>query len=275
MIADAFKLLLFRFSVCYYFHMFAEERKQKILEYIKDNRKATVQQLCDEYDVSSATIRNDLRDLEGSGLLLRTHGGAIVKNKAKFELGTNEKKVLYRNEKIEIAERALDLIEDGDTIILDTGTTTLELARKLGRRKNLTIVTNDLDTALILDDIGMDHVIMLGGILRSGFHCSIGQYARDMLDSLQVDKAFMGVNGFTFEKGASTPDIQHAEIKQAMVKSAAKVYLLFDHSKQGRKAFACFASIDEIDGVVTDEVRKDDLSAFDDAGIDVYAIRTI
>ena len=252
--------------------MFAEERKQKILEYVRENRKATVQQLCDEYDVSSATIRNDLRELEGSGLLLRTHGGAIVKNKAKFELGTNEKKVLYRSEKAGIAEKALELIEDGDTIILDTGTTTLELAKKLGRKKNLTVVTNDLDTALVLDDIGLENVIMLGGPLRSGFHCSIGQAARHMLENLQVDKAFMGVNGFTFEKGASTPDLQHAEIKQSMVNSAAKVYLLFDHSKLGRKAFARFASLDEIDCVVTDEVRKEDVPLFEDAGIDLFTL---
>ncbi|MBI9106203.1 MAG: DeoR/GlpR transcriptional regulator [Spirochaetales bacterium] len=249
--------------------MFAEERKQKILEFVRENRKATVQQLCDKYDVSSATIRNDLRELEGSGLLVRTHGGALVKSKAGFELGTNEKKVLYKAEKADIAEKALRLIEDGDTIILDTGTTTLELARKLGRKRNLTVVTNDLDTALILDEIGIEKVIMLGGMLRSGFHCTIGSFGSDVLKSLQVDKAFMGVNGFSFEKGASTPDLQHAEIKKAMVEASSKVYLLFDRSKMGRKAFARFAETDQIDAVVMDEVTEDERSLFDDSGIDV------
>ena len=253
--------------------MFAEERKQKILEYVRENRKATVQQLCDAYDVSSATIRNDLRELEGSGLLLRTHGGAIVKSKAKFELGTNEKKILYKSEKVEIAEKALELVEDGDTIILDTGTTTLELARKLGRKKNLTVVTNDLDTALILDEIGIERVVILGGILRSGFHCTIGGRGRDFLNELQVDKAFMGVNGFTFEKGASTPDLQHAEIKKSMVIAASNVYLLFDRSKLGRKAFARFAELKEIDGVVIDELSIEEQTAFEDAGIDVYPVK--
>lgn len=255
--------------------MFAEERKQKILEFVREYRKATVQQLCDKYNVSSATIRNDLRELEGSGLLLRTHGGAIVKSKANFELGTNEKKVLYKTEKIKIAEKALELIEDGDTIILDTGTTTVELARKLGRKKNLTVVTNDLDTALILDEIGIGRIIMLGGILRSGFHCTIGSRGKLFLEELQVDKAFMGVNGFTFEKGASTPDLQHAEIKEAMVASATKVYLMFDRSKLGRKAFARFAELDEIDGVIIDELSSDECSAFEDAGIDVYPVKIL
>ena len=255
--------------------MFAEERKQKILEYVRENKKATVQQLCDAYDVSSATIRNDLRELEGSGLLLRTHGGAILKSKAKFELGTNEKKVLYKSEKLDIAEKALELIEDGDTIILDTGTTTLELARKLGRRKNLTVVTNDLDTALILDEIGIERVIILGGILRSGFHCTIGSRAIDFMGELQADKAFMGVNGFTFEKGASTPDLQHAEIKEAMVKASTKVFLLFDRSKLGRKAFARFAAPEEIDGIITDELAEEEAAAFEDAGIDVYPVNMI
>ncbi|MDC7228306.1 MAG: DeoR/GlpR family DNA-binding transcription regulator [Spirochaetales bacterium] len=255
--------------------MFAEERKQKILEYVREHKKATVQQLCDAYEVSSATIRNDLRELEGSGLLLRTHGGAIVKSKAKFELGTNEKKVLYKSEKAEIAEKALELIEDGDTIILDTGTTTLELAGKLGRRKNLTIVTNDLDTALVLDEIGIERVIMLGGILRNGFHCTLGNKAKEFLDELQVDKAFMGVNGFTFEKGASTPDLQHAEIKKAMVTAASQVYLMFDRSKLGRKAFARFAEPQEIDCVIIDEIAKEELSAFEDTGIEVHAVSVL
>lgn len=254
------------------FFMFAEERKQKILDYVRENRKATVQQLCTVYDVSSATIRNDLRELEGSGLLLRTHGGAIVKSKAKFELGTNEKKILYKLEKAEIAEKALELIEDGDTIILDTGTTTLELARKLGRKKNLTVVTNDLDTALILDEIGIERVIMLGGVLRNGFHCTIGSRGQDLLDELQADKAFMGVNGFTFEKGAATPDLQHAEIKKAMVSAASKVFLLFDRSKLGRKAFARFAKLDEIDGIVIDRLTKDEASSFEAADIEVYPV---
>ncbi len=253
--------------------MFAEERKQKILEYVREHKKATVQQLCDTYDVSSATIRNDLRELEGSGLLLRTHGGAILKSKAKFELGTNEKKVLYKAEKADVAEKALEFIEDGDTIILDTGTTTLELARKLGRRKNLTVVTNDLDTALILDEIGIERIVVLGGILRTGFHCTIGGPGREFLDELQADKAFMGVNGFTFEKGASTPDMQHAEIKEAMVASAEKVFLMFDRSKLGRKAFARFAKPEEIDGVIIDELTKEELSLFDAAGIDVFPVK--
>jgi DeoR family fructose operon transcriptional repressor len=252
--------------------MFAEERKQKILDFVRENRKATVQELCERYDVSSATIRNDLRELEGSGLLIRTHGGALVKSKAGFELGTNEKRVLYRAEKAEIAEKALALIEDGDTIILDAGTTMLELARKLGRKKNLTVVTNDLDTALVIEEVGIERVIMLGGMLRTGFHCTIGSRSREFLEELQVDKAFMGVNGFTFEKGASTPDIHHAEIKKAMVAAATRVFLLFDSSKMGRKAFARFADIDEIDGVVTDRLTADEAAMFEDAGIDVYAV---
>lgn len=253
--------------------MFAEERKEKILEYVRENRKATVQELCDSCSVSSATIRNDLRELEGSGLLVRTHGGALVKNKAKFELGTNEKKVLYQEEKADIAEKALTFIEDGDTIILDTGTTTLELARRLGRKRNLTVVTNDLDTALILDEIGIEKIVMLGGLLRSGFHCTIGNIGTGILASLNVDKAFMGVNGFSFEKGATTPDLQHAEIKKAMIDAAAKVYMLFDHSKMGRKAFARFAELNEVDAVVTDMVTAEEHKLFEDAGIDVCSVK--
>ncbi|HVO37949.1 MAG TPA: DeoR/GlpR family DNA-binding transcription regulator, partial [Spirochaetia bacterium] len=251
--------------------LFVEERKLKILEYIEEHRKATVAELCDVFHVSSATIRNDLRDLEGAGLLIRTHGGAMVKTKTGLESDMNQRRVQHLAEKRAIAETALRLVEDGDTIILDTGTTTLELARLLGQRSDVTVVTNDLAIALALEDIETVKTVFMGGIVRRRFHCTVvgGLSSRDVFSGLTVDKAFMALNSFSIDKGASTPDITHAETKKLMMSIAAKVILLFDSSKMGRNSFALFAPTDRIDAIVTDSMRPEERARLEESGVEV------
>jgi DeoR family fructose operon transcriptional repressor len=251
--------------------MFVEERKLKILEYIEEHRKATVAELCDAFRVSSATIRNDLRDLESASLLIRTHGGAMVKTKTGLEQDMNQRKVQHLAQKRSIAEAALHLVEDGDTIILDTGTTTLEIARLLGQRQDITVVTNDLAIALVLEDIETVKAVFMGGIVRKKFHCTVvgGLSNHDIFSGLTVDKAFMALNSFSIEKGASTPDINHAETKKVMMSIAAKVILVFDSSKMGRNSFALFAPPDRIDAIITDSLRDEDRARLEENGIEV------
>jgi DeoR family transcriptional regulator, fructose operon transcriptional repressor len=251
--------------------LFAEERKIKIVEYIQKHLKATVPELCAAFAVSSATIRNDLRELEQSSLILRTHGGAMVKTKTGFELTEKQKLSRSSEEKRKIARLALDLIEDGDTIILDTGTTAGELARLLHEKKSIHVVTSDFNIASILEDFHSVDIILLGGVVRKGFHCTIGASGRGLLSSLMVDKAFMGANSFSFETGASTPDINQAETKKAMIEIAAKVVLLCDSSKLGKSSFARFASVDQIDILVTDAVSKIDRQRLEEIDIEVVS----
>ncbi len=253
--------------------LFVEELKMQILEYIEEHHKATVAELCERFKVSSATIRNDLRDLEASSRLIRTHGGAIVKSKTGLETDMNQRRVENLAAKRRIAEVALRLVEDGDTIILDTGTTTLELARLLAQRQDVTVVTNDLNIALVLEEAESVKVVFMGGLLRKRFHCTVGfgPSGGDMLSDLTVDKAFMGVNSFSCEKGASTPDISHGETKKLMMSIAAKIILLFDASKMGRNSFALFAPLDKVDAIVTDTVRPDDRKRLEERGIEVFA----
>ncbi len=255
--------------------LFAEERKLKILEYIEDRRKATVAQLCQHFGVSSATIRNDLRDLETSNLLIRTHGGAMVKTKTGLELDARQKGVHNLEAKRRIAEAALELIEDGDTIILDTGTTTLELARLLDRRRNLSVVTNDLPIALLLEEIESVNVVFMGGIVRKNFHCTViyGTTWGSVLSGLTVDKAFMAANSLSAKKGATTPDIHTAETKKLMVSIAAKVILLCDSSKFEKSSFAQFASLEQIDTIVTDSILDSERRRFEEHGIEVMVAR--
>jgi len=251
--------------------LFVEERKQRILEHIAAQRKATVVELCDLFRVSSATIRNDLRDLETEGLLVRTHGGAMRKSKTGLEQDMAARGVQNLAAKRTIAEAALRQVEDGDMIVLDTGSTVLELARRLDGKRDITVVTNDLAIATLLEDHESAKVVLLGGTVRKRFHCTVFHdlASRSLLSGLTVDKAFMGLNSFSLEKGASTPDIGHAETKKLMMSIAAKVVLLFDATKMGRNSFAQFAAIEEVDSIVTDSISEADRKALEDTGIEV------
>lgn len=256
--------------------LFVEERKMKILEFIEEHRKATVIELCQQFKVSSATIRNDLRDLETAGLLIRTHGGAMVKTKTGLEPDMSLRKVQNLEEKRRIAEAALRLVEDGDTIILDTGTTTYELARLLGEKRDLTVVTNDLPIALLLEEFESVRVVLVGGMVRKKFHCTVASSFSGMnaLSDLTVDKAFMAANGFSLEKGASTPDINHSETKKLMISIAAQVILLFDSSKMGRNSFAIFAPLNKIDAIVTDSLHEHERRQMEESGIEPILARS-
>ncbi len=250
--------------------LFVEERKIKILEFIEEHRKATVLELCGRFKVSSATIRNDLRDLETAGQLIRTHGGAMVKTKTGLEPDMSLRKVQNLEEKRRIAEAALRLVEDGDTIIMDTGTTTYELARLLGQKRDLTVVTNDLPIAMLLEDFDSVRVVVVGGMIRRKFHCTVASHFSGMnaLADLTVDKAFMACNGFSLEKGASTPDMAHSETKRLMISIAARVVLLFDSSKMGRNSFAIFAPLDKIDAIVTGSLRDEERHFLEENGVE-------
>ncbi len=232
--------------------MFAEERKNAIAEYIHKNRKSTVNELCRIFKVSPATIRNDLNELENAGLLKRTHGGAIPNIKANYELNSNQKKVEQLKEKEAIAKKALNYVEDGDTIAIDTGTTTLCFAKLLVSKKNLTIVTNDIEIAGFLEENSEFDIVLIGGRVRKGFHCSVGPIALRCLEGLSVDKAFVASNSISVKNGLTTPSIELAQIKTSLIGFAEEVYLLSDSSKFGRASFVKFADIGKIDTIVTD-----------------------
>ncbi len=231
--------------------LFAEERKQQIVKLINNSDKVTVAQLCDYFKVSSATIRNDLRELENSNLLRRTHGGAMAKSKTGFELDTPQKEGYHLAEKNKIAEAAIDLIDDGDTIIIDTGTTTMELAKRLNRKSNITVVVNDINIARLLEDYEGISIILLGGMVRKKFHCTVGFWGLKIISEISVDKAFIGANAIS-SKGISTPDVNQAEMKKAMIAAANKVIVLSDSSKFGKNSFAKFSNLSQVDTIITD-----------------------
>ncbi|MCE5344403.1 MAG: DeoR/GlpR family DNA-binding transcription regulator [Eubacteriales bacterium] len=233
--------------------LFAEERHAQILLLLQEKTKIHVPALCNTFSVSPATIRNDLRELERKGKLKRTHGGAIPMEKATFEPTTSAKNVENIDVKQRLAAYAATLIEEGDTIALDAGTTMLELAKCLCDRKALTVLTNDIRIATYLEQNSMVTIILIGGILRHGLDCTVGPIAISSISALNVDKAFIGANAFSVEKGFTTPDINQAEVKKALIRCASERIVLCDSSKFGRISFVDFASISDIDRLITDK----------------------
>lgn len=254
--------------------LFAEERKQAILELLEENSKMTVQDLRDYFEVSAATIRNDLRELANAGLLTRTHGGALSNVKTSFELNSYQKGVKNLTQKQAIARRALEYVDDGDTIAIDTGTTILEFAKLLSSKKRLTIIVNDIEIARCLEDETDAVIIFIGGHIRRNFHCTVGPVAVKSLSGLNVDKAFIATNGLTVKRGLTTPDINQAEIKRAMMDIAAEVNLLCDGSKIGNTAFAQISTIDRVNRLITDETADEtELSNILSFGITVDIVK--
>ena len=152
-----------------------------------------------------------------------------------------------------IAQKARKEIRDGDTILLDSGTTALELAQLLYDVRELTVITNDLQIALRLQKCPEIHLILLGGRVRTSFECTVGGMGIRSLGELTVDKVFMTTNALSIQKGATTPNLDNAEIKREMMKIGNRRYLLCDSSKIGTKTVCSFAKINEFDIVISDD----------------------
>lgn len=231
--------------------MFAEERKAKILEILKNSYRIQVSDLTEELEVSESTIRRDLQELEQAKLLKRTHGGAVRIENTSFEASMDEKELENIEEKIEIGERAASFISNNDTVILDAGTTTLQIAKKISA-KNVTVLTNSVLIAKELASNKDVEVVVTGGYVRKETVSIVGPITDRIIQSFRVDKAFIGANGITIEDGCTTPNIDEAHTKSIMIKAAKETYIVADHSKFGKVSFSRIARIDEVDGIITD-----------------------
>lgn len=241
--------------------MLAAERRHKILELLKANQILTVSELCTVLESSEATIRRDLTLLENEGKLERTHGGAVFsENKITTEDKVKSREGMETKEKEEIASIAFDLIEDHDSIILDAGTTTLELAKLIGQSKlHLTIITNSTIVFSELAENPHVELIMLGGKVRANTLATVGSVADEMLRRFHVDKVFLGTNGITLDNGMTTADMDEAHIKLTMMMMAKKRIILADHSKFNKVYMNQIAPLSMVDTLITDAQSDDDI----------------
>jgi DeoR family transcriptional regulator of aga operon len=247
-------------------------RRAKILEEIDVKGQVSVSELSRMFKISEVTIRNDLAHLEKQNMLIRARGGAI---KIKFyrmgiDPSISDKQREFLKEKQRIAHAAIKLIEDGDTIVLDSGTTTTEIAKILGKFKTLTIITNALNIAIILSEYESFNIFMPGGILRKKSLSLVGVLADENFNKFYCDKLFLGVDGFDTTHGLSTPNSEEAHLNQIMIKTAKKVIVVSDSRKFLRRRFAFIGPITDVNTVITDSgVREEDKIRLEKNGIEV------
>lgn len=245
-----------------------EERRSAILELLERQSAVQVEELSRQFEVSLVTIRKDLTDLESRGLLRRTHGGAIPAHKSLWNPSFREKLHLHDAPKDAIARAALDQIEDGDTLILDAGSTTLQLARKLrGRFQSLFVLTNSMPIALELSDTPFE-VLVLGGQMRHHSMALIGPASAFVLEAYHADKAFIGATGVSLAQGYTTPNPFEAQTKSAMVRASDRVFALVDSSKLGRATLASFAPLEDVELLITDgQAPREFLRGLEERGL--------
>lgn len=241
--------------------MFAEERKNYILQFIQSGTPVKVSDLSENFEVSETTVRRDLQEMEEEGLLLRTHGGAIPVQ-PDHEMTFAEKEIRFLEEKRKIAKAAAELVNQGDVVLLDAGTTTFEIAKEL-RNKQITIATNSMNIAELFIDISNVEVWMLGGVWRKNTRSLVGYLTNQQLQNLHFDKVFLAANAVDVTGGATTPNPTEAETKRNMVFAGDQVVLVIDHSKLGYRDTCKICNINELDTLIIDDnIPLEQLEAF-------------
>jgi DeoR family transcriptional regulator of aga operon len=229
------------------------ERRTKILQLIEDKGKVEVNQLSRLFKTSEVTIRNDLKDLHHQGLVRRAHGGAVKLEVVSVDQSLQVKAELHSDEKTRIGAAAAAHVNDGDTIILDSGTTTQQVARHVKNKKDLTVITNGLNIATELIGAKDIQIILLGGLIRQNSFSVVGYFAEDMLKQLSADKCFLGVDAIDPDFGLSTPNLEESIVNKAMSQIASEIILVADSSKFGKRSLSQIVPISRIDTIITDE----------------------
>jgi len=247
-------------------------RRNQIILDIQKKGQVLVDELSKQFKVSEVTIRNDLEQLERKNLLVRARGGAInFESKVRIDHRLNEKGKINYKEKTEIGKRAAKLINEGDTIIVDSGTTTIEIVKNISHIKELTLITNAINIVNELSNCPGINVIIPGGYLRQNSMSLVGPMAERNLRNLHVDKLFLGVDGFDTKMGVYTPNIEESHLNEIMIEVAKEVIVVTDSSKFKHRSFAYICPINKIHAVVTDGgIEFEDRKRLEDEGIKVW-----
>lgn len=244
------------------------ERRTKTLDLLNSKGQVSVADLSRIFNVSEVTIRNDLTHLEKKGLLIKTRGGGIKTQRVGIDQHLNEKAKIRSKEKAAIGKKAASLISDGDTIIIDSGTTTLEIAKNLKDKKKLTVITNALNIASQLINDENIRVIVLGGILRNESLSLIGTIPENSIKRFFCDKLFVGVDGIESSSGIFTPNPEEAQLNRLMIEASKEVIVVADSSKFKKKSFAFIAPINMVHTIITDaNIPEDEMKNLKNIGV--------
>ena len=252
--------------------LFAEERQRAILDQLRRSGKVTVEELTGDFRVSPPTIRTDLSRLEEQGLLRRTHGGAIATGNTLYEPPYAERAVLRQVEKRAIARAAAALVHEGETLLLDAGTTCHEIALYLKEFRRLTVVTNSLASAQALAENDGIETLLIGGVLQPRRRATLGPLALRFLEPIRCDRAFVAMSGVHAVGGFTVVDFDAAQLKRKMLECAEQAVAVADSSKVGQMAFACVGSLSCASLLITDgNVSAEERAVLEESGLRVLA----
>ena len=228
------------------------DRRRMINELVASRGSLRVAELSDMLGVSEVTIRNDLEVLAQEGLLMRDHGGAIARTHAALSVAFDQRSRIRSDAKQRIAQEAANLVQPGDTIMIDNGSTLMEMAKRLPNLASLTVITNALNIAIQVGSLPDVHVVLAGGTLSSQTIGTVGPLTEAALGDLLADKLFLGTHAFEIETGLSDFSIEVARVKRTMISAAKRVILLADSSKFPTRALARVAPISDVHLIITD-----------------------
>lgn len=227
----------------------SERRRQEILSYLKNHGRLSIQETMEHFHISEATARRDLDTLSSHPGVVRTIGGAQYKL---AEPSFMEKKDVLWKEKEAIAEKAVELVKEGDVVGLSGGTTTYLIARALKQKTHITVVTNAVNIAMELADTPSIQIVLTGGVMRSNSYELCGPLAEKTVSGLNIGKMFIGLNGLSIEQGLTTYSEQEAAIGRLLIEQSAEVIAVFDQTKLGRTSLFPICSLDQIHACITD-----------------------
>lgn len=235
------------------------ERHQFILNKLQNESYLNVVDLCKELEVSSVTIRKDLKHLESRNLLFRTHGGATLNNPNIVERTNTEKEQLHSLEKQNIGVAAAALLKNNDSVVIASGTTVLSFVAQISTELNLTVVTSSLKVAFALLDYAHIEITQLGGVVRKNSSSVTGANAEQVLEDFYFNNFFLGVDGIDIDFGITTTNASEAILNRKMIKASNQVVVLADSTKFGKRGFGKICSLEEIDHIITDKGISDQM----------------
>ena len=246
------------------------ERRSIIINELEQKGKVDVRELSKMFGVSEVTIRNDLAQLEKKNILIRARGGALKMDPVGIDYHISEKDKINIKAKQLIGIRAAQFVNNGDTIMIDSGTTAMELVRNLDEKLELTVITNALNIANQFYNRNNVQVIIPGGVLRNKSFSLIGSAAEKSLKNYFCDKLFLGVDGFDIENGLSTPNLEESHFNTTMIEMSHQIIVLADSSKIGKRSLAFICPVSQVDYLVTDSgISIEQKNALENLGVQV------
>ncbi|AEG61352.1 DeoR/GlpR family DNA-binding transcription regulator [Desulforamulus ruminis] len=250
--------------------MLSIDRQTKIIQLLKQNNSVRVSELKALFNVSEMTIRRDLEKLEQHGVIIRSHGGAALNPLNNVDVAFQNRTQRHVEEKEAIAREAAALVQDGDSIVLDAGTTTTPMVKYLRNKKDLVVLTNSLTVANEMAQIPGVTLVLTGGNLREITLSLVGTLAEENLRRFYVDKAFIGTSGLCLVQGLTNQNMYESEVKRAMISIARETIVLADHSKFHRVSFSSFSPLQAVHKIITDTgAPMDTVKQIRELGIEV------